>query len=106
MMGNMRESGGISGTVTLVGNGDGFGIIGIEIADFATLASNNWQFVQTEDATEKGVAIHRWGGIIYPTNVESVDLEIFNPNTGVSMYAAATALPVVVGDTITFEEGE
>lgn len=66
------------------------------------LSNQNYNFVQTEDATEAGIAIHKYGAIIIPAdNTDGVTLEITSNGT---TYVAGAALTVgaKVGDTITF----
>lgn len=41
----------------------------------ATLSSLNYKFVQTEDATEKGVAVQPYGLIFVPKDTGSIDME-------------------------------
>lgn len=67
-----------------------------------TLANNNVIFVQTADATEKGIAIHKYGAVIFPAGqTTTLEAEV----QGVA-YKAAVAITTdsAVGDTITFNK--
>lgn len=71
--------------------------------DTATLQYTNYNFVQTEDATENGIAIHKYGAVIMPnTETSGTTLEILINGKS---YTAGTALTPDsdVGDEITFE---
>ena len=41
-------------------------VLSLQISGNTTLASMNGQFVQTEDATKKGVAVHKYGAVMLP----------------------------------------
>lgn len=71
--------------------------------DTATLQYTNYNFVQTEDATENGIAIHKYGAVIMPnTETSGTTLEL---TINGKSYTAGTALTPesAVGDEITFE---
>ena len=71
--------------------------------DTATLQYTNYNFVQTEDATENGIAIHKYGAVIMPnTEISGTTLEL---TINGKSYTAGTALTPDsdVGDEITFE---
>ena len=42
--------------------------------DDATLASTNANFVQTQSATEQGIAVHKYGAVIFPNGAGSFNL--------------------------------
>lgn len=69
----------------------------------ATLKPYTVNFVQGEDATEKGVAIHPYGAIIAPVSVEAVDVGATIGNT---VYTAAEfdLTSLEVGDTVTLSK--
>ena len=71
--------------------------------DTATLQYTNYNFVQTEDATENGIAIHKYGAVIMPnTETSGTTLEILI--NGKSYTAGTDLTPEsAVGDEITFE---
>lgn len=65
------------------------------------IAGGNLEFVQTKDATQAGIAIHKYGAVMFPPNALAVKLE-FVVN-GVT-YQSQTNLDASadVGDTIVF----
>jgi len=67
----------------------------------ATLQNTNYNFVQTESATENGIAIHKYGAVIMPNDSEGTTLEIV---IGGKTYTAGAAITPnsAVGDTVTF----
>ena len=69
-----------------------------------SLKNVNYQFVQTETAASKGIAIHRFGGVIYPAGESTaLTLEVFLPAYNVTLTADTTVSPSTdEGDTITF----
>lgn len=44
--------------------------------DNATLANSNYKFVQTEDATTKGIAVHKYGAYMFPANAQGTAVVI------------------------------
>lgn len=62
--------------------------------------NTNVNFVQTGDAVSEGVAIHKYGAVIYPANANAVDID-FSIN-GVVYSASNVASTLDVGDTVTF----
>ena len=67
----------------------------LEVAiDEPTLVGGNVEFVQTQDTVEKGIAIHKYGAVIFPADQTTTTLELVA--NGVS-YTATTALKT--GDT-------
>lgn len=69
-----------------------------------SLKNVSYQFVQTEAAATDGIAIHRFGGIIYPTGkTTALTLEVFLPAYNVTLTAGTTVTPSTEeGATITF----
>lgn len=102
-------------TVTGISDGTDAIVYTLEPADSAALTSKNFNFVQDEDSTEAGIAVHKYGAIIMPKG-ESAETEYTGYLTiGDTLYVAqskiysesdATASPAIVataiGDTITF----
>ena len=43
-------------------------VLSLQMSGDTTLASMNGQFVQTEDATKKGVAVHKYGAVMLPVS--------------------------------------
>lgn len=89
-------------------------IVGKDTSEFATVfelsvsdAPGNYEFVQTEEMTSDGTAMHRWGGLIIPaTNSEkNYGIEVKNVNTN-TFYKASTQLnsATEVGDTLTLSK--
>lgn len=92
-------------------------VIGKDIAEEATvftlevqddnvsLANGAYQFVQTQDAVTNGIAIHKYGAVIFPTGKTTTTLEMIY---GGYKYTTDTALTTAsnVGDTITFNKGD
>lgn len=87
--------------VTAVSASDNATIVTLELDDTtASLSHASYIFVQTEDATTDGVAVHKYGAIILPEGKEyagilSVDGTLYEADESIS---AETA----VGDVITF----
>lgn len=71
--------------------------------DDAVLVGTVGEFVQTEDATTKGIAIHKYGGVIIPAGQTTTTLVI---KMGDSTYTATEALTTSaeVGATLTFNK--
>ena len=93
----------IGGKVTEVtkNENDGISVIIVELDDTASLAQSDYQFVQTEEATSKFVAVQRYGAFIFTADGVTVvpTLEV-----GGTIYEGGTTLSSAsaVGDTITF----
>lgn len=87
--------------VTAVSSSDNATIVTLELDDStASLSHSSFIFVQTEDATTDGVAVHKYGAIILPEGkdydaVLSVDGTLYEGDVAID---ATTA----VGDVITF----
>ena len=87
--------------VTAVSTSDNATIVTLELDDStASLSHASYIFVQTEDATTDGVAVHKYGAIILPEGkdydaVLSVDGTLYEGDVAID---ATTA----VGDVITF----
>lgn len=69
----------------------------------ATLANSACQFVQDETATTNGIAIHKYGAIIYPANAPAINVSF---NIGGTTYTSATTIgtSATVGETFTFNK--
>ena len=83
----------------------------------ASLEPSNYQFIQTEDATEDGIAIHKYGALIFPPNVTDVELHVKigeqeyisgTYDAGTTTYTAADfeSDTADVGDTIKLYKAE
>ena len=73
--------------------------------DNVSLANGAYQFVQTQDAVTNGIAIHKYGAVIFPAGKTTTTLEMVY---GGYKYTATSALTTSsnVGDTITFNKGD
>ena len=67
----------------------------------SALTFKAFQFIQTEDAVEKMVAVHSYGSIVIPDGVTTVDLEVSDGTT--SLVATVTVANLAVGGEIDFE---
>lgn len=81
-------------------------VVALEVDDTVTLESTNYEFVQTTDAVEKCVAIHRWGGIIIPDGVTAFKLGGRNVNTGVYDESTVSIDELYTGNTVTIGQSE
>lgn len=106
-MGNLKKvSGGIDANIIGYGVDGDVGVVLLEVEDMVTLASTNFEFIQTDDATEKGVAVHRWGGIIIPTNITNVLIGLYDRVDDVKYFATLETSSIEINTTLTFESGE
>lgn len=71
--------------------------------DNATLQNGFYEFVQTEDATTKGIAIQKYGAVTFPVGQTTTKLQMIY---GGVAYTATTELTTVanVGATLTFSK--
>lgn len=97
------------------GSSFNFGIKNGEITPLSLIASiadvdttptteyQNYKFIQTEELTEAGVAVHPWGGIIIPADAAS---SLSNANLtveyGGELYVAPLMRSIQVGAKIVF----
>lgn len=79
---------------------EGQTVINLDLSGSASLAGMNFVFVQTEDATEKGVGVQRYGSILIPSGITTVDIDVTDGTTTLSGTVTTAA---AVGATITFE---
>lgn len=76
-------------------------VISIVPNDITTLQNTNYTFVQTESATEGGIAVHRYGAFIIPNTV--TEGTVPQLKIGNAVYNGTAITPKSdVGDTITF----
>lgn len=78
-------------------------VFSLTATDATTLQNTNFNFVQTEDATKDGIAIHKYGAVIIPNaKTDGATLELIINGKS---YTGGTDLTPdsEVGDTITFE---
>ncbi|MEE0059932.1 MAG: hypothetical protein UE295_03800 [Acutalibacteraceae bacterium] len=76
-------------------------IFTLELTEPTTLGNTGYNFVQTETATENGVAIHRYGAIIVPSDAEAVGKLQAKIGEDVYETASAFALNTAQGATVT-----
>lgn len=103
-------------TVTEVSKGANAAVYTLTPADPATLANSNLEFLQDEDSTEDGVAVHKYGAVIIPiagSGETQVDYTAkaklgdatYTATSAILVEGDATASPATVatavGDTIT-----
>ena len=71
--------------------------------DTPTLADNNVEFIQDSANTKKGIAIHKYGAVIFPAGQTTATITAKIGNT---VYTGATAINTAddVGTTITFNK--
>lgn len=71
--------------------------------DTPTLANNNVEFIQDATNTENGIAIHKYGAIIFPAGETTATV---TAKIGDTIYTGATAINTTdeVGTTITFNK--
>ncbi len=86
-----------------VNDGDGTTVFTLVQSETNSLAHSNVIFTQTEDATADGIAIHKYGAVVFPDGAETVTLECTLDGT---TYTAGTALTpsTAVGATIVFSK--
>lgn len=89
-------------TVTDISKGAGSAIYTLTPADSASLQNSNLEFIQDVDATEDGVAVHKYGAIIIPIAASAASQKDYTPKArlGDATYTA-TAKILVVDDTST-----
>lgn len=79
-------------------------VFGLEVQnDNATLQNGFYEFVQSEDATTKGIAIQKYGAVTFPVGQTTTKLQMIY---GGVAYEATTELTTVanVGATLTFSK--
>lgn len=92
----------ISLTVTDITKSGNAAIYTLTPADPASLQNSNLEFVQDEDATEDGVAVHKYGAVIIPIAASAASQVDYTPKAklGDATYTATAAI-LVVDDTST-----
>lgn len=78
-------------------------IVTLRQSDTDTVAPSNMVFVQDQNATTNGVAIHRYGAVILPIENDAVPSTTLKGKIGEQGYTASTAITIAteVGATIT-----
>ena len=76
-------------------------VLSLAPVESAALSNSDYNFVQTEDATKAGIAIHKYGAVIIPAaDSDGVVLEL-ESNGQIYQAAAAIKNTADVGDTVT-----
>jgi hypothetical protein len=88
-------------TIASVIDSEAAKIITLEVADTATLGDRNVVFVQDEDSTEAGIAVHRYGAFIVPDGQTTVT-PIAKIGDADYTGSAITVASAAVGATVTF----
>lgn len=93
-------------TVTDKSTGDGGTVLTLMVTEPTGLNGGNVKFVQTEQMTEDGIAVHPYGAVIIPTGEESTEI-VLTATVGGTTYVLdsddAIDSTAEVGDTITLE---
>lgn len=74
--------------------------------DGATLSSTAYNFVQTQEAVEKGIAVHKYGAIIFPAGQTQITSGHAQIKIGDTAYNSAVNITTSfeVGDTVAFNK--
>lgn len=88
-------------TIASVIDSESAKIITLEVTDTATLGDRNVVFVQDEDSTEAGIAVHRYGAFIVPDGQTTVT-PIAKIDDADYTGSAITVASATVGATVTF----
>lgn len=72
--------------------------------DTAKIGDQSYKFVQTEDMTSKGIAVHPYGAIIYPDNAEATVITVEMAGNTYKSAAAFAYSTATVGDTVTLNK--
>ena len=90
-------------TVQAVSTGEDATVIVLEPTESVSFAPQGYNFVQTEDATEKGIAVHKYGAFIIPTEETPLETTPVVSVAGVELTGGTdVSAALEVGDTITF----
>lgn len=81
---------------------EGVTMITLEPQTEVSLSNSAFSFVQTDDATNKGIAVQKYGVYVFPTNVNLTTPELIYNNTLFETETVLDAETVAVGDEFTF----
>lgn len=90
----------IAFTIDTITTNDNATVITLVPVDPATLANTNVQFVQDEDSTTAGVAVHRYGAFIVPDGVASIK-PVATVGDASYLGGTITLASAAVGNTVT-----
>lgn len=76
----------------------------LEPADEVVAGNRNYLFTQTEDATTKGIAIHKYGAVIFPAGQTTTTLELTIDGVKYTATTALNASSSAVGSSFTFNK--
>lgn len=89
-------------TVTGKDSSDMGTVLTIEVSDPTAVAGGNMNFVQTEEATENAIAVHKFGAIIIPEQSAEKEFSVVVDVNGTTYTSSAKITSAVeVGGTIT-----
>ena len=91
-------------TVTGVTVSDTNTVVTVELTESPTLAPMAYNFVQSKDATEKGIAVHKYGAFIFTNSESDVTTvpELVIDGTTYTAGEGTVGTDSKVGDTLTF----
>ena len=97
----------LTAKVDTVADSDKAVAIALSIDDSVSLSPSSYKFEQTEDLTEAGVAVQKYGALIVP-KAETPISDTLDISVGDVTYssAAVTFANLAVGTTITFQKQE
>ena len=111
------EPASIKFVVTDISDGANAIVYGLAPADTAALTSKNFNFIQDEDSTEAGIAVHKYGAIIMPkgdgaeteyTGHLQIGSKTYTAGSKILTVADTVSVPNVpatkIGDEITFTQ--
>ena len=80
-------------------------VLTLGVTESAGLAYRNYQFVQTEDMIDDGIAVHPYGAVIIPTAQAETEVTLVAEMNGYT-YTATSAITAAsdVGDTVTISK--
>ena len=81
---------------------EGVTMVTLEPQTEVSLSNSAFSFVQTDDATNKGIAVQKYGVYVFPTNVNLTTPELIYNNTPFETETVLDAETVAVGDEFTF----
>lgn len=106
--GNTNTPASFTASVASVSHGAGVSDVFTIVPDETTgLAPSSVHFVQDEDATEKGIAVHPYGAYIVPNTLENTDTFYLHATIGTDSYTSVTSVTpgsYNIGQSFTFNK--
>ena len=90
----------VTTTVTAKSSNDNVNVLTLTPTEPTAVANGNIEFMQNEDATEEGVAVHKYGAVIMPTTSTAIPM-LLNID-GTEYESTDVDGSEDVGDTVTF----